>query len=100
MNDKKPVDEKRIEKMYSGDRLMATIFVVALWLAYIFVYFEIDSFIPEPGVRYMLLTFGALVILFNTSSVTSMIRHIAEDKHFIYDMDIRHLDEMKERKGK
>lgn len=96
----KPIDEKRIEKMYRGDRLMATIFVVALWLSYIFVYFGIESFIPEPGIRYMLLAFGALVVLFNTSSVVYMIRHYAEDKHFIYDIDIRHLDEMKELKGK
>ncbi len=96
----KPVDEKRIEKMYRGDRLMAVIFVVALWLAYFFVYFQIDRYIQIPGVRYLLLTFGALVLLFNTSSVVSMIRHFAEDKHFIYDSDIRHLDEMKEKAGK
>ena len=90
--------EHRIQKLYSQDRLMAGIFVVALWLAYAFVYFGIDQFIPEAGVRYVLLTAGALVVFFNTASVVAMIRHYGEDKHFIYEIDIRHLDEMKANK--
>ncbi len=90
--------ERRIQKLYSQDRLMAGIFVVALWLAYAFVYFGIDQFIPEAGVRYVLLTAGALVVFFNTASVVAMIRHYGEDKHFIYEIDIRHLDEMKANK--
>lgn len=74
---------------------MSAIFVLALWAAYALVYLGIAPFIPEPGVRAVLLIAGALVVSFNTAAVVAMIRHYAEDKHFIYEIDLRHLDEMK-----
>ena len=97
MSDKADM-ERRIDKLFSQDRLMAGIFVVALWVTYAFVFFGIDQFIPEAGVRYVLLVAGALVVFFNTASVVAMIRHYGEDKHFIYEIDIKHLDEMKANK--
>jgi len=33
-----------------------------------------------------------LLLLFNTASITAMIRHYGNDKEHIYGVDIRHLD--------
>lgn len=90
--------ERRIQKMFRNDRLMASIFVIALWITYAFVYLAIEQYFRLTSVRIVLLIAGALVVLFNTASVVAMIRHYAEDKHFIYEIDIKHLDEMKANK--
>lgn len=87
--------EDRIQRLFRQDRLMATIFVIALWVTYIFVFTGIQDFIPETGVRNVLLAAGALVVLFNTAAVIAMIRHYAVDKQFIYEIDLRHLDQNK-----
>ncbi len=41
---------------------------------------------------------AAAVLIFNTASVMAMLRNYAEDKAFIYGLDLKHLDEM--RKGR
>jgi hypothetical protein len=33
-----------------------------------------------------------VLVLFNTASITAMIRHYSDDKEHIYSVDIRHLD--------
>jgi hypothetical protein len=33
-----------------------------------------------------------ILVLFNTASITAMIRHYRNDKQHIYSVDIRHLD--------
>jgi len=33
-----------------------------------------------------------VLVVFNTASITAMIRHYSEDKEHIYSVDIRHLD--------
>jgi hypothetical protein len=43
---------------------------------------------------------GALLLLFNTTSITSLVRHYRKEKNFIYGLDIRHLDEMRARAAK
>ena len=39
-----------------------------------------------------------MLLIFNTACVGAKLRHYAEDKKFIYSLDIKHLDEM--RKGR
>ena len=54
---------------------------------------------PDTGSRILLLAAGAAVLIFNTASIGAMVKHYAEDKHFIYGLDIRYLDEMRARRG-
>ena len=89
---------RRIEAMYQGDRRGAWFFVAALWVVVLFVLFMSWPHIPDTGVRVVVVIAAAAVLIFNTASVAAMLRHYAEDKHFIYGLDIQHLDSMK-RKG-
>jgi nicotinamide riboside transporter PnuC len=83
----------RIDRMFARDRLMAIVLVVLLWLCTAFVYFSVDKFVTDGGIRIALII-GALALLaFNTASIVAMIRHYREDKEHIYGLDIRHLDE-------
>jgi len=83
----------RIDRMFARDRFMAIMLVVLLWLCTAFVYFAVDKFVTDGGIRIALII-GALALLaFNTASIVAMIRHYREDKEHIYGLDIRHLDE-------
>ncbi len=86
---------RRIEAMYRGDRLGAWLFVAALWVAILFVLFMSWPHIPDQGVRIVVVIAAAAVLIFNTASVAAMLRHYAEDKDFIYRLDIQHFDTMK-----
>jgi hypothetical protein len=35
------------------------------------------------------------VLIFNTASILAMLRHYADDRDFIYGLDLKHLDEMR-----
>ena len=89
---------QRIEAMYQSDRRGAWLFVIALWVVILFVLFMSWPYIPDQGVRIVVLIAAAAVLIFNTASVGAMLRHYAEDKEFIYGLDIKNLDEM--RKGR
>ena len=86
---------QRIEAMYQGDRRGAWLFVLALWVTIIFVLVMSWPYIPDTGVRVVVLIAAVVLLIFNTASVGAMLRHYAEDKKFIYSLDIKHLDEMK-----
>jgi hypothetical protein len=88
---------QRIEAMYQADRRAAWLFVIALWVVILFVLFMSWPYIPDQGVRIVVVLAAAAVLIFNTASVAAMLRNYAEDKNFIYGLDIKHLDEM--RKG-
>ena len=85
---------QRIEAMYQGDKRGAWLFVAALWVVILFVLFMSWPHIPDAGVRIAALISAAAVLIFNTASVAAMVKHYAEDKQFIYGLDIKHLDEM------
>lgn len=86
---------RRIEAMYRVDRLGAWLFVAALWVVILFVLFMSWPYISDQGVRFVVVIAAAAVLIFNTASVAAMLRHYAEDKEFIYRLDIQHLDAMK-----
>jgi hypothetical protein len=90
--------EQRIDKMHGRDRVGALAFVVALWVVFLFIIIRMWSAITVGPIHALLLIFGALVLLFNTAGIVAMLRHYQEDKHFIYGLDLRHLDEMRRRK--
>jgi multisubunit Na+/H+ antiporter MnhB subunit len=84
---------QRIEAMYQSDRRGAWILIVLLWITVLFVLFMSWPYIPDGGVKLVSAVAAAAVLIFNTASITSMLRHSAEDKEFIYGLDIKMLDE-------
>jgi hypothetical protein len=87
---------ERIETMYQRDRLWAWVIVVALWVATLSVLFLAWPHIPDQTVRMVALFGASAVLIFNTASIMAMLSHYHEDKEFIYGLDIRGLDAMKE----
>jgi len=89
--------EQRIDRMHGRDRIGAIAFVVVLWVAMLFVLFSIWPAITNGTIHALLVIFGALVLIFNTAAIWAMLKHYQEDKHFIYGLDLKHLDEMRRR---
>jgi fumarate reductase subunit C len=89
----------RIEAMYQSDKRNAYILIALLWIVVLFVVVMSWPFIPDSGVRFVSLIGAAAVLIFNTAAVMAMLNHYAEDKHFIYGMDIKMLDAAKDSQG-
>ncbi len=89
---------QRIEAMYRGDVRGAWLLVALLWIAILFVLFMSWPHIPDGGVKIIVLISAAAVLIFNTASIYAMVTHYAEDKDFIYGLDIKNLDAMRGRK--
>ncbi len=90
--------DPRIDRMHGQDRIGALAFVIVLWVVILFVMIHIWPFVADGTIRTILLVSGGLVLLFNTASIVAMLTHYAGDKHFIYGLDLKHLDEMRRRK--
>jgi hypothetical protein len=90
--------EARINRMHRRDRLGALAFVVALWCAVIFVFFRIWPEINIQAIRIILAVCGAGLLALNTAAILAMLHHYESDKHFIYSLDLLHLDEMRKQK--
>ncbi len=89
---------QRIETMYRGDVRGAWLLVALLWITVLFVLIMSWPYIPDAGVKFIVAVAAGAVLIFNTASITAMLSHYAEDKDFIYGLDIQHLDAAKERK--
>jgi hypothetical protein len=83
---------KRIESTFSRDRITAICFVLALWFVIFFVLLGVHSYINNRAAELVCWAAAFLLVLFNTTSITAMIRHYSHDKYHIYSVDIRHLD--------
>jgi hypothetical protein len=94
-----PTLSDRIDRMHSRDRIGASAFVVALWCVLLFVLFSIWPAIENGMIRTILVISGAGVLALNTAAIVAMLRHYQSDKQFIYSLDIKHLDEMRKRRG-
>ena len=90
--------EERIEKMHGRDRVGAMAFVLALWVVMLFTLLTIWPVITNSGIAAVLVVSAVLVLLFNTAAIWAMLAHYREDKHFIYGLDLKHLDEMRRRR--
>ena len=84
--------ESRIHKMYMQDCIFAWFDVVLLWASLAFVLYAILGIVQDPNIRLALYVSCGVVVLYNTASVLAMTNHYAEDKEFIYGLDIKHLD--------
>jgi hypothetical protein len=89
---------QRIEAMYQRDKLWAWALVIVLWITVLTVLLLSWPHVPDQGVRLALIVGAAAVLILNTASIAAMVRHYAEDKEFIYGLDIKGLDAMKARK--
>lgn len=89
---------QRIEAMYRADVRSAWTFVTVLWIVVLFVLFMSWPHIPDSNVRIVALIAAAAVLIFNTASIGAMVKHYAEDKDFIYGLDIKHLDAAQQHK--
>ena len=90
---------QRIEAMYQGDKRGAWLLVALLWIVILFVLFMSWPFIPDNGVRIVVLIAAAAVLIFNTASIAAMVKNYEEDKAFIYGLDIKNIDEARKTKG-
>jgi hypothetical protein len=88
---------QRVEAMYQSDKRGAWLFVIALWIVVLFVLFMSWPHIPDSGVRAVVAVAALAVLVFNTASIYAMVSHYAEDKEFIYGLDIKLLDLAKQR---
>lgn len=93
--------KQRIQKMFIWDCIFGYGFVVWLWLTYGFVFFMTMSQteFASGAVKIALIIAGLLVCIYNTGSITAMVRHYSHDKDFIYTVDLRHLDAYRKAKG-
>jgi hypothetical protein len=73
----------------------AWLLVAILWIVILFVLFMSWPYIPDAGVKTIVLLSAAAVLIFNTASIYAMVTHYAEDKDFIYGLDIKNLDAMR-----
>ncbi len=89
---------QRIEAMYQSDRRGAWLLVALLWIVILFVLFMSWPYLQDTGVRVVVTIAAAAVLIFNTASIAAMLNHYAEDKDFIYGLDIKNLDAMRGRK--
>lgn len=85
--------------MHRRDVLVAWAFVIGLWFAVIFVALATWDLAPSSGARNLLLIGGAIVLVFNTAAILAMLRHYREDRDFMYGLDIKFLDEARDRRG-
>ncbi len=90
---------QRIEAMYQSDKRGAWLLVALLWIAILFVLFMSWPYIPDNGVRIVVLIAAAAVLIFNTASIAAMVKNYEEDKAFIYGLDIKNLDEARKMRG-
>jgi hypothetical protein len=70
-----------------------------LWLATLAVLLLSWPHVPDGRIRIVLAIGAVAVLIFNTASIAAMLNHYAHDKKFIYGLDIRTLDALKERKN-
>ncbi len=90
--------EERIARMHSRDRAGLIAFVLVLWCTLLFTIFSIWSYISVPAIQAILVIAGGFVLALNSAAVLAMLRHYDEDRHFIYGLDLKHLDEMRRRR--
>jgi hypothetical protein len=84
--------DPRIDSMYRSDSFFAWLFVALLWLCIGFVFYEVWGLVDDTAIRVTLAIGGVLLLLFNTSSIGAMVSHYAEDRDFIYGLDLKHQD--------
>ena len=90
---------RRIESLYQSDVRGAVLLVVLLWVSILFVLLMTWPYIPDSGIKLVVLVAAAAVLIFNTAAIVAMINHYRSDKEFIYGLDIKHADAFRNRRS-
>jgi hypothetical protein len=85
--------KSRIQRMYVQDCAMAYVDALLLWVSVLFVLNSVMEIVPDSNIRAVMVVSSVLLLIFNTASVFAMTRHFNNDKQFIYELDIMHLDQ-------
>lgn len=91
-----PSTDPRIPAMHRRDVAVAWAFVIGLWLAMGFVLWATWDIAPSGTARTVLMIGGAVVLVFNTAAIVAMLTHYREDRDFIYGLDLRFLDALRD----
>jgi hypothetical protein len=89
--------KQRIESLYRSDVRGAIAMVIVLWITILFVLFQTWPFVPDSGIKTVLVIAAAAVLIFNTAAILAMIKNYKADKEFIYGLDIKNYDASRNR---
>lgn len=92
-----PATAARAEAMHARDRWSALTLLAMLWATLIYIYAVVPHGFLQSSIGVVLTMAGALLLLFNTSSVFAMLSHYREDRDHIYGQDLHNLDLNRER---
>ncbi len=84
--------DRVIASMVSKDRLIATAFVVLLWISIAFVLLTMGDVIATDGVRNVLIVAALIQVVLVTAGVVSLIRGADRERDRIYGPDLDHSD--------
>ena len=90
---------QRIESLYQSDVRGSVILVALLWATILFVLIMTWPYIPDGGIKVVVVIAAAAVLIFNTAAIAAMISHYRSDKAFIYGLDIKHADAFRNRQS-
>lgn len=82
----------RIDRMAWRDRLIALVFVAAMWLVLLFVYVVAVAAVPTGLVTVALTVSLLLLGLVNTASIFALIRRYGDEKDHVYRDDVLNLE--------
>jgi hypothetical protein len=94
-----PASDPRIDSMHRRDVGIAWAFVIGLWFTIMFVLWATWDLAPSGTARTVLLVGGLVVLLFNTAAIVAMLAHYREDRDFIYGLDLKFLDALRNGRG-
>jgi hypothetical protein len=87
-----PASVARAKAMLARDRWSALALLALLWATMIYIYAVVPHGFLQAPIGIVLTISGALLLMFNTSSVFAMLAHYREDLDHIYGQDLRNLD--------
>lgn len=87
--------QQRIDAMLKRDIAVGVVFAGAMWLSLIFVFFATARIVDDGLVVLVLAAAAAVLGLFNTLSLLSLISRYRLERHHVYGEDIAQLDALK-----
>jgi hypothetical protein len=91
--------KQRIESLYQSDARGSVLLIVLLWATILFVLIMTWPYIPDAGIKVVVVIAAAAVLIFNTAAIAAMVSHYRADKDFIYGLDIKNADLNRNRKS-
>jgi hypothetical protein len=84
-----------MDSLYRKDLTMAIAFVVGLVVVLPFIVVALWSVMPGAGTKVLLVAAGAVLLVYNLTSMLYLVRNYRRDKDFIYRRDVAHLRELR-----